>query len=61
MLITGTPVEAGFIVRLSCFVPVPEAFVADKVTVNVPEAVGVPEITPVAVFTLNPAGNPVAP
>jgi hypothetical protein len=30
------------------------------VTVYVPAVVGVPEINPVLVFTLRPAGNPVA-
>jgi hypothetical protein len=41
--------------------PVPPAFVALSVTVEVPAVVGVPEIAPVAVFTVRPAGNPVAP
>ena len=40
--------------------PVPPLFTALSVTVEVPAAVGVPEITPVALFTVNPAGNPVA-
>ena len=31
------------------------------VTLNVPETVGVPEIIPVVVFMVKPAGNPVAP
>jgi hypothetical protein len=30
------------------------------VTLDVPAVVGVPEITPVLVFTLRPAGSPVA-
>ena len=47
------------IVRVA--LPVPREFVALIVTVKVPEAVGVPEITPVEVFRVNPAGNPVAP
>ena len=34
--------------------------VAVSVIVEVPDAVGVPEITPVAVFTERPAGRPVA-
>ena len=42
-------------------VSVPREFVALIVTVKVPVAVGVPEITPVEVFTVNPAGNPLAP
>ena len=32
-----------------------------RVTVEVPAAVGVPEINPVPVFTDSPLGNPVAP
>jgi len=40
--------------------PVPPALVALIVTVKVPEAVGVPEISPVEVFTVKPAGNGVA-
>jgi len=42
-------------------VPVPPLLVALKVTVEVPVAVGVPEITPVAVLSVRPAGSPVAP
>jgi hypothetical protein len=41
--------------------PVPALLVALSVTVDVPGAVGVPEIKPVPVFTVKPAGNPVAP
>ena len=41
--------------------PVPPTFVALTVTLLVPEAVGVPLITPVDVFILKPAGKPVAP
>ena len=51
----------GLMVTVSVAVPVPREFVALIVTVKVPEAVGVPEITPVEVFRVNPAGNPVAP
>jgi hypothetical protein len=40
--------------------PVPPLLVAFSVTVEVPAAVGVPEIKPVAVLTDKPAGNPVA-
>ena len=58
LVITGT---AGFTVKLSVALPVPPAFVALKVTVEVPVAVGVPEITPVLLLTDSPAGNPVAP
>ena len=45
---------------VSVAVPVPPEFVALIVTVNVPVAVGVPEITPVDVFTLSPTGKGVA-
>jgi len=41
--------------------PVPVLFVALSVTVDVPAAVGVPAMRPVLVFTLSPAGKPVAP
>jgi hypothetical protein len=54
-------VELEFMVRVRVAVPVPIAFVAFRVTVEIPVALGVPEITPVAVLTDNPAGNPVAP
>jgi hypothetical protein len=40
--------------------PVPPLLLAPSVTVQVPTAVGVPEIHPVPVFTASPAGNPVA-
>jgi hypothetical protein len=42
-------------------VPLPEAFVALIVTTELPDVVGVPEMTPVLVFTLNPEGSPLAP
>ena len=41
--------------------PVPELLVALRVTLEVAAVVGVPEINPVAVLTVKPAGNPVAP
>jgi hypothetical protein len=40
--------------------PVPPALVALRVTVEVAAAVGVPEISPVAVLIDKPAGKPVA-
>jgi hypothetical protein len=40
--------------------PVPEPFVAEIVTFEVPATVGVPVITPVDVLMLSPPGNPVA-
>ena len=50
------------IVIASVLVPVPPAFVALIVTlVGPPAVVGVPEIAPVVVFTLKPAGSPLAP
>jgi hypothetical protein len=48
-------------VRVSGALPVPPLLVALNVTVDVPAAVGIPEITPVVVFTVRPPGNPVAP
>jgi hypothetical protein len=55
---------AGLIVTISVALPVPPALVALIVTlyglpVSVPAA-GVPETTPVLVFTLRPAGSPAA-
>ena len=40
--------------------PVPEPFVAEIVTFEVPAPAGVPVIAPVDVLTLSPPGNPVA-
>ena len=54
------------IVKLSFSLSVPLALVAlivmgfPFVTLNVPAVVGVPEINPVVVFTVKPAGNGVA-
>jgi hypothetical protein len=47
-------------VSVSVALPVPLAFVAPSVTVDVPVEVGVPEISPLAVFTDKPAGKTVA-
>ena len=47
-------------VKVSVALPVPPALVALIVTLYVPAVVGVPEINPVLVSTLIPAGNPVA-
>ena len=52
-LITGTAV----ITILKDFVLFPTAFSALTEKVNVPVAVGVPEITPVVSFKLKPAGS----
>ena len=49
------------IVRLSCADPVPAEFAAEIVTLKVPDSLGVPEISPVAVLTERPAGKPEAP
>ena len=47
-------------VTANVLLPVPLAFVAVMLPLNVPAVVGVPEITPVLVFTLKPVGSPVA-
>ena len=47
-------------VNVNVRLPVPEVLVAPKVMVDVPAVVGVPEITPVVVFTDKPAGKPLA-
>ena len=51
---------SGFMVKANVAEPVPFAFVALNVTLDVPAAVGVPEMTPVVVLTESPAGSPVA-
>jgi hypothetical protein len=56
-VIVGIPAQ---IVITSVALPVPPALVALMVTLYVPAVVGVPEIKPVPVFTLKPAGKPVA-
>ena len=50
----------GETVIVIAWVPVPAAFVALNETLNVPVAPGVPVMAPVAVFTLRPAGKPLA-
>ena len=50
----------GLMVKVSVALPVPPALVALIVTVYVPAVVGVPEIDPVLVSTVKPAGSPVA-
>ena len=49
------------IVTVKVALPVPVPLVALRATVDVLEAVGVPEINPVVLFTVSPLGNPVAP
>lgn len=59
LVITGAAAAAETVsVRVAA--PVPEPLVAVIETLKVPAAVGVPEITPVDVLTLRPAGKPVA-
>jgi hypothetical protein len=58
-VIAGTP-NPELMVTVAAALPVPEELVALKVTVEVPVAVGVPEINPVPVFTDRPPGKPVA-
>ena len=52
-MIVGTAVTT----MLRALVPLPVAFVALTVKLNVPIAVGVPVIAPVASFKLRPAGS----
>jgi hypothetical protein len=58
LVITGA---AMAIVSVRVALPVPPLLLALSVTVEVPAAVGVPEIKPLLVLTDRPAGNPVAP
>jgi hypothetical protein len=51
---------AAAIVSVRVALPVPPLLVALSVTVEVPDAVGVPEIDPLVLLTDSPAGNPVA-
>ena len=52
---------ATVMVTLRPRVPLPPALVAVIVAAKLPVTKGVPEIKPVAVATLRPVGNPVAP
>ena len=54
LVMTGAP---SVMVIVTNFVPVPVTLVAPTVTVRVSTVVGVPEITPVVVFKLRPAGK----
>ena len=47
-------------VKVSVALPVPPELIALIMTLYVPAVVGVPEINPVLVFTVKPAGSPVA-
>ena len=51
----------GSTVNARIVVPVPVTLAALMVAFAVPAAVGVPEISPVLVLTLNPEGRPAAP
>ena len=57
LVTTGVPKET---VIVSVIVPVPPALLAPIVTLDVPVAVGLPDIRPEAVFTVSPDGSPVA-
>ena len=57
-MITGGPVA---MVKVRLAVPVPLLLLALNPTVDVPAAVGVPEIRPVAELTERPLGRLVAP
>jgi hypothetical protein len=58
LVITGAGMA---MVSVKVALPVPPLFVALSVTVELPAAVGVPEINPVVLLTVSPAGKPVAP
>ena len=58
LVMTGT--APATMLSDSVAVPVPCAFVALRVTLNVPAAEGVPEMRPFVVLTARPAGSPVA-
>ena len=58
LVITGGP-TATVIVKVAF--PVPPPLVADRVTVDVPALVGMPESNPLLVFTDSHVGRPVAP
>jgi hypothetical protein len=58
LVITGA---ATAIVSVRVALPVPLLLVALSVTVEVPAAVGVPDINPLVLLADNPVGNPVAP
>ena len=58
--ITGTG-GGGLTVRTSVLVSVPPELEAVMVTLLVPAVVGVPEMTPVEVLFVKPAGRPLAP
>src|SRR5207249_9676293 len=54
-------VGVALIVNVNVAVPVPLALVALRFMLNTPVTLGVPEINPVVVLTVKPAGNGAAP
>ena len=58
LVITGAGAET---ISVSVVVPVPEPLVALRVIVDEPDAIGVPEISPLEVLTDRPEGSSVAP
>ena len=60
LVMTGADGGGGITASVSVAVPVATPLVAPSVTVNMPRAEGVPEINPVPVLTVRPAGNPAA-
>jgi len=54
------PVATAWMVMVSVSVSDPPELLAVSVTEDVPMAVGMPEMRPVAALTLRPAGRPVA-
>jgi hypothetical protein len=57
-VITG---GCGVIAKTSDFVAVPARLEAERTTVAFPAAVGVPVIVPFVVWSVSPAGSPLAP
>ena len=60
LVIDGATPAGLLTVSVNVAEPLPVALVAVMVMVLVPATVGVPLITPVVVFTVKPAGSPVA-
>ena len=63
MAVVGLVMMGGWgrlMVKVSVWFPVPVTLLAERVMVVVAAVVGVPEMRPVAVFTVRPAGSPVA-
>jgi hypothetical protein len=59
-LIQPSPLSAAEVVSVMLALPVPSVFFAVRATTEDPAVVGVPEINPVELFNVSPAGNPVA-